>query len=45
MKEEYFKLLPLPTGEYQVQIMAATDGQWKTRLFINFLRNEDILKA
>jgi len=44
MVEEYFKFLPLPSGEYQIQVMAATDGQWKTRLFINFLRTEDIMK-
>ncbi|EDW04107.1 uncharacterized protein LOC6561981 [Drosophila grimshawi] len=28
--ETFFKYLPLPTGDYKIQIMAATDNEWKT---------------
>ncbi|KAH8299545.1 hypothetical protein KR044_002574, partial [Drosophila immigrans] len=39
-KEEFFKYMPLPSGEYQLQIMAATDNQWKTRVYVNILLHQ-----
>ncbi|KAH8310746.1 hypothetical protein KR044_002854 [Drosophila immigrans] len=44
-QEEYFKFLPLPSAEYQVQIMAATDNHWKTRISVNILIHEDLKKS
>ncbi|KAH8298564.1 hypothetical protein KR044_011696, partial [Drosophila immigrans] len=39
-KNEYLKYLPLPTGEYQVQFMAATDKDWKTKIEIRAIIHE-----
>ncbi|KAH8310745.1 hypothetical protein KR044_002851, partial [Drosophila immigrans] len=39
-REDFFKFLPLPSAEYQIQIMAATDNHWKTRLYINIIIQE-----
>ncbi|EDV96935.1 GH16549 [Drosophila grimshawi] len=29
---DYFKYLPLPSGDYRIQIVAATDNDWKTTI-------------
>ncbi|KAH8359075.1 hypothetical protein KR093_004202, partial [Drosophila rubida] len=39
-KEEFFRFMPLPSGEYQLQLMAATDNDWKTRVSVNILLQE-----
>ncbi|KAH8359076.1 hypothetical protein KR093_004203, partial [Drosophila rubida] len=44
LKEELFQFLPLPSGEYQLRIMAATDNHWKTRIIANILISEDLIK-
>ncbi|EDV96532.1 GH16300 [Drosophila grimshawi] len=35
LKEEFFKLAPIPSGQYKIQIMAATNNQWKVNINIH----------
>ncbi|KAH8355140.1 hypothetical protein KR093_006658, partial [Drosophila rubida] len=38
--KEFIKYLPLPSGEYQVRLMAATDNDWKTEVDITMFIDE-----
>ncbi|KAH8371693.1 hypothetical protein KR093_008549, partial [Drosophila rubida] len=39
-KEEYLRLMPLPAGEYQFQILIATYNKWRTMIKATVLHNE-----
>ncbi|KAH8372410.1 hypothetical protein KR093_011388 [Drosophila rubida] len=41
-KNEHFKFLPLPSGEYQIQLAAATDNEWQTKVYVNLLIEKDL---
>jgi len=43
-KEEFFKFLPLPSGEYKFQVMASANNEWKAIVYVSILRKEDLLK-
>ncbi|KAH8404145.1 hypothetical protein KR215_010328, partial [Drosophila sulfurigaster] len=40
LKKIFLKFLPLPSGEYQIQIIAATDNEWKTKVDVTGLLEE-----
>ncbi|KAH8302732.1 hypothetical protein KR044_010236, partial [Drosophila immigrans] len=43
-KEEYFRLMPLPAGEYQFQVLIATYNKWRTVIKATILHNENLMK-
>ncbi|KAH8406786.1 hypothetical protein KR222_002587, partial [Zaprionus bogoriensis] len=43
-KEEYLRVLPLPTGEYKIQIIIGTDNTWVTNVKMFIYRKEDLIK-
>ncbi|KAH8390570.1 hypothetical protein KR215_005214 [Drosophila sulfurigaster] len=45
LKEEQLKLLPLPSGEYQIKLMAFTDNECKAIVYINFSVKEDLMQS
>ncbi|XP_062136193.1 uncharacterized protein LOC133845669 [Drosophila sulfurigaster albostrigata] len=45
LKEEQLKLLPLPSGEYQIKVMAFTDNECKAIVYINFSVKEDLMQS
>ncbi|XP_062136330.1 uncharacterized protein LOC133845784 [Drosophila sulfurigaster albostrigata] len=40
-ENDFLKFLPLPSGEYQIQLIAATDNDWKTKVDVNFFLEEN----
>ncbi|XP_034110937.1 uncharacterized protein LOC117572315 [Drosophila albomicans] len=42
-KEEYLRLLPLPAGEYQFQLLIATYNKWRTVIKATILHNENLM--
>ncbi|KAH8302739.1 hypothetical protein KR044_010239, partial [Drosophila immigrans] len=41
-KKKHFQYLPLPSGEYQLQLLAATDKIWRTKVYVNLLLEDDL---
>ncbi|KAH8296973.1 hypothetical protein KR044_002328 [Drosophila immigrans] len=41
-KDEFLKFLPLPSGEYQAQLIAGTNNEWKGKVFANVLLDEKL---
>lgn len=44
IQADFFKFMPLPTGQYKFQLIAATDKQWKTIVKTFFTFSEEQLK-
>ncbi|EDW18452.2 uncharacterized protein Dmoj_GI13242 [Drosophila mojavensis] len=44
IQADFFKFMPLPTGQYKFQLKAATDKQWKTIVKTFFTFSEEQLK-
>ncbi|KAH8372045.1 hypothetical protein KR093_009820 [Drosophila rubida] len=40
-KDEFLKYLPLPTGEYQVQLTAGVDNEWKGKVSVHILIHDN----
>ncbi|XP_051859803.1 uncharacterized protein LOC117569868 isoform X1 [Drosophila albomicans] len=39
-QNDFLKFLPLPSGDYQIQFIAATENEWKTKVDITVLLEE-----
>ncbi|KAH8390703.1 hypothetical protein KR215_010657, partial [Drosophila sulfurigaster] len=43
LKDEFLNFLPLPSGEYKIQILLAFYNIWVSKTDVHILRNEDLM--
>ncbi|KAH8371855.1 hypothetical protein KR093_009112 [Drosophila rubida] len=42
-KEEFLKFIPLPSGEYQIQLFTFSDNILRAKVYVNFERKEQLM--